>query len=69
MELNVYGVLRAMQAAIPQMRKQGNGMILNVSSRVSKGYFPNLGAYASTKYALNALSSPRAKNSQKITSS
>ena len=31
-------------------------MILNISSRVSKNYFPNLGAYASTKYALNALS-------------
>ena len=56
MELNVYGVLRAMQAVIPEMRKQGGGMILNISSRVSKNYFPNLGAYASTKYALNALS-------------
>lgn len=56
MELNVYGVLRAMQAVIPQMRAQGGGMILNVSSRVSKNYFPNLAAYASTKYALNALS-------------
>jgi short-subunit dehydrogenase len=56
MELNVYGALRAMQAVIPIMRKQGGGMILNVSSRVSKNYFPNLAAYASTKYALNALS-------------
>lgn len=56
MELNVYGVLRAMQAMIPVMRKQGGGMILNISSLVSKNYFPNLGAYASTKYALNALS-------------
>jgi short-subunit dehydrogenase len=56
MELNVYGLLRAMQAVIPIMRKQGGGMILNISSRVSKNYFPNLAAYASTKYALNALS-------------
>lgn len=56
MDLNVFGVLLAMQAVIPEMRKQGGGMILNVSSRVSKNYFPNLGAYASTKYALNALS-------------
>lgn len=55
-ELNVYGPLRAMQAAIPQMRKQGGGLILNVSSLVSKQYIPNLGSYASTKYALNALS-------------
>jgi len=45
-----------MQAVIPTMRKQGGGLILNVSSRVSKNYFPGLGAYASTKYALNAIS-------------
>ena len=55
-ELNVYGVLRAMQAVIPLMRKQGGGLILNVSSRVSKNYFPFLAAYSSTKYALNAVS-------------
>jgi short-subunit dehydrogenase len=56
MDLNVYGVLVAMQAVIPVMRKQGGGTILNVSSLVSKNYFPGLSAYASTKYALNALS-------------
>lgn len=56
MELNVFAPLRAMQLVIPIMRKQGGGMILNISSRVSKNYFPNLAAYASTKYALNALS-------------
>ena len=55
MELNVFSVLIAMQAVIPIMRTQGSGMILNVSSRVSKNYFPYLAAYASTKYALNAL--------------
>jgi short-subunit dehydrogenase len=56
MELNVFAVLVAMQKVIPIMRKQGGGMILNVSSLVSKNYFPTLAAYASTKYALNALS-------------
>jgi short-subunit dehydrogenase len=56
MELNVFAVLCAMQAVIPVMRKQGGGMILNISSLVSKNYFPELGGYASTKYALNALS-------------
>ena len=54
--LNVIGTLLAMQFAIPHMRTQGGGMILNISSMVSKNYYPNLGAYASTKYALNALS-------------
>ncbi len=55
-DLNVIAPLRAMQYAIPYMRKQGGGMILNISSGVSKMYLPNLGGYASTKYALNALS-------------
>jgi short-subunit dehydrogenase len=56
MELNVYAPLRAMQLVIPLMRKSGGGMIVNISSMVSKNAYPNLGAYASTKYALNALS-------------
>jgi len=38
------------------MRAQGGGIILNVSSGVTKLYIPNLAAYSSTKYALNALS-------------
>lgn len=55
-ELNVVGPLIAMQKVIPIMRKQGGGTIINISSMVSKAYYPYLGAYASTKYALNALS-------------
>ena len=56
MELNVYAPLRAMQLVIPRMRRAGGGMIVNISSMVSKNAYPSLGAYASTKYALNALS-------------
>jgi short-subunit dehydrogenase len=56
MELNIFAPLRAMQRVIPHMRKAGGGMIVNISSNVSKNAFPNLSAYASTKYALNALS-------------
>jgi len=54
-ELNVIGPLIAMQEVIPVMRKQGHGVIVNTGSMVSKNYFPYLGAYASTKYALNGL--------------
>jgi len=54
-DLNVYGPLLAMQAVIPHMRKQGGGSIVNVSSNVSKMAIPTIGAYAATKYALNAL--------------
>ena len=56
MELNVYGPLIAMQEVIPVMRKQGGGMILNVSSMVTRMYYPHLAAYSSTKYALNSIS-------------
>lgn len=54
--LNLFGVLEAMEAAVSIMREQQGGAIVNISSMVSKNYFLNLGAYASTKYALNALS-------------
>lgn len=55
-ELNVVAVIDAMQKVIPVMRSQGSGIIVNISSRVSKNYFPFLGGYASTKYALNCIS-------------
>jgi NAD(P)-dependent dehydrogenase (short-subunit alcohol dehydrogenase family) len=56
MKTNVYGPLIAMQEAIPVMRAQGGGAIVNVSSIVSKSSLPYVGGYAATKYALNALS-------------
>jgi len=55
MELNVFAALDAMQAVIPIMKRRHKGMILNIGSMVSKNYYPGLAAYASTKYALNAL--------------
>ncbi len=54
--LNVEGPLIAMQKVIPLVRAQGGGSIVNISSMVSKNCFPRIGTYASTKYALNALS-------------
>ena len=55
MDLNVYGYLRAMQAVIPIMRKQGGGMIVNVSSMTTMRIVANAAAYASTKHAINSL--------------
>jgi short-subunit dehydrogenase len=55
-ELNVFGPIYALQASVPQMRAQGGGIIINVSSMVSKMSIPGLGGYASTKAALNMLS-------------
>src|ERR1700689_205405 len=56
MEVNVFSGGEAMQVVIPVMRAQGGGMIVNISSMVSKNYYPGLAAYSSTKYALNSLS-------------
>jgi NAD(P)-dependent dehydrogenase (short-subunit alcohol dehydrogenase family) len=55
-ELNLFGPLYAMQAVIPLMRQGGGGLIINISSMVSKMHIPGLGTYASTKAALNMLS-------------
>ncbi len=55
-ELYVFGPLYAMQAAIPHMRQAGGGVIIHISSMVSKMNIPGLSAYAATKAALNMLS-------------
>lgn len=57
MDLNVYSVLEAMQQVIPVMKKQGKGMIVNISSAVTKRYIQGMSTYSATKYALSAISS------------
>ena len=54
-ELDVVGPLIAMQSVIPTMRKQGGGMIVNISSGTSLMYLPNMSAYSSVKRALNSI--------------
>jgi len=59
-EVNVVSVIAAMQEVIPIMRAQGGGVIINISSGVTKippeRYRTNPAApYTSTKYALNAI--------------
>jgi NAD(P)-dependent dehydrogenase (short-subunit alcohol dehydrogenase family) len=56
MEINLYGHLLMMQAVIPIMRRQGRGLILNVSAPLGRmPFLPSLGAYASTKAALTVM--------------
>jgi len=54
--LNVSGPLAAMHAAVPLMRENGGGRIINICSPVAKYTLPSLGVYASTKAALRTLS-------------
>ncbi|NOK63958.1 MAG: hypothetical protein GFH27_549319n138 [Chloroflexi bacterium AL-W] len=55
-ELNMLGPLHGIQAVVPKMKEQGGGVIINISSSVSKMAIPGISTYASTKYALNGLS-------------
>jgi short-subunit dehydrogenase len=55
-ELNFFAPLLAMQAVIPSMRRQGGGVIVNVSSMTSRMVLPGVGGYSATKAALNMLS-------------
>lgn len=56
LELNLLAPLRLMQLVIPQMRTQGGGQIVNISSQASTKHIPSIAGYASTKSALNTLS-------------
>lgn len=54
--VNVFGVLRMIRAVAPQMRKQKDGMILNISSIAGKIVIPVNGIYSSSKFAVEAIS-------------
>jgi len=52
METNVFGALWVTQAAIPLMRDQGSGHVVQVSSIGGVAAFPSLGIYHASKWAL-----------------
>ena len=55
METNVFGLLWVTQAVLPQMRAQGSGHIINLSSIGGIAAFPGLGIYNASKWAVEAL--------------
>jgi NAD(P)-dependent dehydrogenase (short-subunit alcohol dehydrogenase family) len=55
-DTNVLSAQRLNRAALPQLRKQGQGLLIWISSSSARGgSVPFLGAYASSKAALDAL--------------
>src|SRR4051794_17977585 len=55
-ETNVFGALWITQAALPFLRAQGSGHIVQVSSIGGISAFPNIGIYNASKWALEAFS-------------
>lgn len=52
---NVVGLLRTARAVLPAMRKQGDGLIINVGSILGRVTFPFFGIYGASKFAVEAL--------------
>jgi NAD(P)-dependent dehydrogenase (short-subunit alcohol dehydrogenase family) len=55
-ETNFFSTVRIIQEVAPIMRKQGSGIIVNISSVVGRMGLPGSPAYISTKFALEGLS-------------
>lgn len=55
MEVNLLGVLHVVQAALPILRAQGSGHIIQISTIGGVVAFPNLGGYHASKWALEGL--------------
>ncbi|MEU6731407.1 SDR family NAD(P)-dependent oxidoreductase [Nonomuraea wenchangensis] len=55
LETNVFGAVRVIQAALPYLREQGSGHIIQLSSAAGLMAFPLSGAYSASKWALEAL--------------
>jgi len=54
-DVQVFGVLNVLRAALPVMRTQGSGHVINVSSILGHLAFPGWGLYSAGKFALNGL--------------
>jgi NAD(P)-dependent dehydrogenase (short-subunit alcohol dehydrogenase family) len=56
-EINVFGSLNVIRQAMPYLRKQRSGYILNISSVAGfVGTFPGFGIYCATKFAVQGFS-------------
>jgi NAD(P)-dependent dehydrogenase (short-subunit alcohol dehydrogenase family) len=52
---NVFGMMQVNRAALPHMRKQGSGLLLQIGSIAGRVALPFLGLYGATKFALEGL--------------
>jgi NAD(P)-dependent dehydrogenase (short-subunit alcohol dehydrogenase family) len=54
-ETNVFGLLNVTRAALPVMRRQGSGHVMNISSVGGYSSYAGWGVYGSTKFAVEGL--------------
>lgn len=54
-EVNVFGIQRVLRAALPTLRKQGDGLIINTGSILGRVTFPFFGLYGASKFAVEAM--------------
>jgi NAD(P)-dependent dehydrogenase (short-subunit alcohol dehydrogenase family) len=55
MDVDVTGAWRIIKASLPQMRKQGEGLIINISSVAGRFSFPFQTVYNAAKFAVEGL--------------
>ena len=60
-DVNVFGAVAVMQAALPYMRKRRKGHILNITSMGGLTTFAGISAYNGSKFALEGISEALAK--------
>ena len=54
-DVNVFGVYRVTRAVLPALRRQHDGLIINIGSIVGRVTFPFFGLYGASKFAVEAL--------------
>ena len=54
-DVNTFGPLRAVHAALPRMRERGSGTIVNVTAGVGGVTLPGIGVYTGSKFALESV--------------
>jgi NAD(P)-dependent dehydrogenase (short-subunit alcohol dehydrogenase family) len=55
-ETNLFGTYHGMRAALPWMREQGHGVVINVASVLGRMASPYQSAYVASKYGIRGLS-------------